>query len=90
MARNPRNITQSPSSNVYFHESKTCLVDPDFNRKKEDSQMEALCLQTSISSSHLLLAVEPGSPKNESSVENVPIEGVNYKEKTLKQFFWNC
>ena len=89
MARNPRNITYSPSSNVYFYESKTCLVDPDFNREKK-RQMEALCLQTSISSSHLLLAVDPGSPKNESSVENVPIEGFNYKEKTLKQFFRKC
>ena len=51
--------------------------------------MEAFRLRSSISSSHLLLAVDPGSPQNESSVENVTI-GVHYKEKTLKQFFWNC
>ena len=49
--------------------------------------MEAFCLRSSISLSHLLLAVDQGSPKNESSVENVPIEGVHYKEETLKHFF---
>ena len=46
--------------------------------------MEAFRPQSSISLSHILLAVVPGSPKNKSSVENVPIEGVHYKEKTLK------
>ena len=46
--------------------------------------MEAFDLQSFIC---LFLAADPGTTNNKSSVENISIEGIRYKEKNLKQFF---